>query len=182
MYDKFLERGYPAKLLDYTLTRSLTTCTKPAGPSDRLLFIHTFNSESDHIRQAVTQNLHILQADNASTYGLKTVPLITHRHNKTLRDFLVQADPRHKYARTTPRISQKIGCYKCHNCNVCNSLICGKHFMHSHKGNRYRIKEYLNCNTDYCVYILKCPCALAYVSKTTGAFKRRFQKHRTHPV
>lgn len=30
-------------------------------------------------------------------------------------------------------------------------------------------------NSDYCVYVLKCPCALAYVVKTTGPFRRRSQ-------
>ena len=46
-------------------------------------------------------------------------------------------------------------------------------------GGRYPIREYLNCNTDFCVYILKCPCTLVYVGKTIGPFKKRFQKHRS---
>lgn len=179
MYEKFRERGYPVEVLDHALTRIGTTRTKSSGPLDRPLFIHTFNRESDNIRQAIRKNLRILQADNSLAYELKTGPVIAHRRNKTLCDVLVQADPRHKYAKTIPKISQKTGCYKCHNWNVCNSLICGEHFTDPHRDNRYRIKEYLNCNTDYCFYILKCPCTFTYVGKTTGPFKRRFQKHRS---
>lgn len=46
-------------------------------------------------------------------------------------------------------------------------------------GNHYPIREYFNCNTDHCVYVLKCPCTLTYVGKTVGPFKKRFQKHRS---
>lgn len=40
----------------------------------------------------------------------------------------------------------------------------------SHRGNHYCICD--NYNTDFCVYILKCPCTLIYVGKTIGPFKK----------
>lgn len=74
MYDTFLERGYPTEVLDHALARSMTTHTKPTGALDRPLFIHTFNQESDQIRQGVTQSLHFLQADNTLMSDLTTMP------------------------------------------------------------------------------------------------------------
>lgn len=131
------------------------------------------------IKLAAECSLNILQSDRALGPTIRTKLMIAYKCGRTLRDHLVQADPRQKYAKVLPKISQKTGCYKCYNCNVCNSLICGSHFSHPHKGNQYQIREYFNCNTDFSVYILRCPCALTYVGKTVGPFKKQFQKHRS---
>lgn len=151
-------------LLNQALAKFVADHTRATEQTDRTVFIHTFNLKPEQIKKAVTHNLHLLQADSTLTPKLKKTPLFAHKRNKMLCDSLVQADPRHKYIQTPPR---KTGCYKCHNGNVCNSLICGEYFTHPHKGNQKRIRQYLNCNTEYCVYIFKCPCALAYVGKTT---------------
>lgn len=122
-------------------------------------------------------NLNILQSDSSLEPDIRTKPMMAYKPGKTLPDYLVQADPRHKYAKVPPKISQKTSCYKYHNCNVCNSLFCGQYFSHPCRGYS-QIQDYFNCNIDFCVH-LKCPCTLTYVGKTIGPFKKRFQKHRS---
>lgn len=179
MYKKFMERGYPTSVLDQAITKATMNSHRTPKTGDRPLFIHKFNHESERIRHAATRNLNILKADDTLATGLKSPPMLVHKRGKSLRDLLVQADPRSKYTPPVIKISQKQGCYRCYNCNICNSLICGETFAHPHSGKQYRINGYVNCNTEYCVYLLKCPCSMVYVGKTIGPFKRRFQSHRS---
>lgn len=165
--------------LDKVLARATLNSFKTNKTADRPLFISGFNQESDRIKQATTGNINILRADGTLTTSIKNPALLVHKLNRSLCDILVQADHRYKYVKPKVRISQKSGCYRCYNCNVCNSIICGEHFIHPHNGRQYHIQGYTNCNTEFCVYILKCPCSLMYVGKTVGLFKQRFQKHRS---
>lgn len=61
-----------------------------------------------------------------------------------------------------PRSPKKTSFYKCCNCNVCNSLICGKHFSHPLRGNPLSNTRLFQLQLRLCVYILKCPCTLTY--------------------
>lgn len=136
MYQKFLERGYPALILEQALDKVLAGRTRIPSPITRPLFVHTYNQESGAIKRATEHNLNILQSDRSLGPAIRTRPMIAYKRGRTLRDHLVQADPRHKYTKTLPKISQKTGCCKCYNCNVCNSLICGTHFSLPHMCNR----------------------------------------------
>lgn len=115
--------GIPTSVLDQALTRANTNCGRTLKTGDRLLFIHMFNCEPDRIRRAATRNLNILKADDNPMTELKNPPLLVHKSGRSLRDLLVQADPRPKYAKPVTRLSQKLGCYRCYNCNICNSWI-----------------------------------------------------------
>lgn len=46
--------------------------------------------------------------------------------------------------------------------------------------NVYDIKGVITCNTKNVIYLLKCPCGLAYVGKTTRPLKRRISEHRSN--
>lgn len=107
MYGKFVERGYPTMTLDKALTRATLNPFKTNKTANRPLFIHGFNQKSDCIRQATTRNINILRADGMLSPSIKNPPLLVHKWSRSLRDILVQADPRSKYAKPKIRISQK---------------------------------------------------------------------------
>lgn len=50
-------------------------------------------------------------------------------------------------------------------------------FNHPHTGEKYKIKGIISCQTKNVIYMLKCPCGLVYVGKTTKAFKTRIAEH-----
>lgn len=99
------------------------TSGRTSKTGDKPLFIHRFNCESDWIRHAATQNLNILKDDDTLVTGLKNPPLLVHKCGRSLRDLLVQADPRTKYTKPVTRLSEKQGCFRCYSCNICNFLI-----------------------------------------------------------
>ncbi|XP_068099729.1 uncharacterized protein [Hyperolius riggenbachi] len=181
MKERFLERGYPEGILIEALCRAKEIME---GKEDRpaknnLAFVHDYSPMANVIKKSVGKNLAILQSDVTLNPILHESPLFSYRASKSLREILVQADPVHKYERSTFTFSDRKGCYKCYKCNVCNSLITGKYFSDPRNGRKHYLKDYYNCNTEYCTYMLRCPCGLAYVGKTTNAFKVRFQHHRS---
>lgn len=92
-------------------------------------------------------------------------------------DSLVWADPGPKQARTPFRFSHKIGCYKYHSCIVIPEHAVKTFHTHT-KGNRYPIRDYLNYNTYYCVYI-KLPVHINICEKTLGSLVQHFQRHQS---
>lgn len=184
MTKKFQERGYPEDIIENARRKALListegTANRPKKSGNQTLFVQTFTTMSEHIKKCTNRHNHILKADKNLGRGVKEKPLHVYRRNQSLRDQLVRADPVEKYTKKAYSFSKKTGCYRCNNCNVCNSLITGSTFQHPHLGTPYTIKEFFSCNTEFCVYLLKCPCSMYYVGKTTGPFKRRFQKHRS---
>ena len=58
-------------------------------------------------------------------------------------------------------------------------MIQGQFFLHPHSGKKFFIKSVITCKTKYVVYILKCPCGLCYVGKTTRELKVRISEHKS---
>lgn len=125
------------------------------------------------MQKATLNNIPILQADRDLAPMIKQRPLHVYKRGRSLKDHLVQADPRPKYISQPYVFSEKKGCYRCFLWNVCNSPITGNQFYHPHKGNSYQFPGLFTCDTVYGVYLLKCPCTLVYVGMTTGPFKQR---------
>lgn len=53
-------------------------------------------------------------------------------------------------------------------------------FKHSRSGKTFSIKGKITYNTNNVIYLLKCPCGLAYVGKTSRALKIRISEHRSN--
>lgn len=72
------------------------------------------------------------------------------------------------------------GNYRCGRCTQCNFTQKTKTFNHPRTGKTYAIKGTITCNTSNVVYMLKCPCGLAYIGKTTRPLKNRISEHRSN--
>lgn len=45
-------------------------------------------------------------------------------------------------------------------------------------GERYKIKEFINCTSTHVIYMLKCPCGLIYIGQTKRNLKLRIAEHK----
>ena len=53
------------------------------------------------------------------------------------------------------------------------------HFRHPHTGKKFPIKSVITCDSTHVVYMIQCPCGLAYVGKTTRKLKQRISEHKS---
>ena len=72
------------------------------------------------------------------------------------------------------------GNFKCSNCAQCGYTTRCKHFTHPHNGKEVAIRGTITCSTTFVVYLIKCPCGLAYIGKTNRALRTRISEHRSN--
>ncbi|OCT97836.1 hypothetical protein XELAEV_18010068mg [Xenopus laevis] len=72
----------------------------------------------------------------------------------------------------------KKGTFACLNCVCCTSIIKGDNINHPCDGTPIRLRHYATCDTCNVVYLLKCPCGMAYVGQTGRQVKSRIKEHR----
>ena len=107
-------------------------------------------------------------------------PLIVYRRGRNLRDKLVHAN-----CHSQNKISQALlrplpnGSYTCRGCAQCNNMMKCEYFCHPHTGKRFQINDIITCSTTHVIYIIKCPCGLCYVGKTTRSLKQRISEHKS---
>lgn len=137
-----------------------------------------FSPLGNSFKEIVQQHWHILKSDP----NLKTVfndpPRIVYKRAPNLRDQIVRADlppeqPSHFLSNIPP------GNYKCGSCAQCNFTSKCHYFNHPHSGKKIDIKGTITCNSKNVIYMIKCPCGLAYIGKTTRCLKTRISEHRS---
>lgn len=72
------------------------------------------------------------------------------------------------------------GNHRCVRCTKCNFTQKTRTFNHPRTGKTHTIKAIITCNTINVVYMLKCPCRLAYIGKTSRPLKNRISEHRSN--
>ncbi|OCT84960.1 hypothetical protein XELAEV_18023121mg, partial [Xenopus laevis] len=72
----------------------------------------------------------------------------------------------------------KRGIYACLNCVCCSSIIKVETICHATKGNTIHFRDYTTFDTKNVIYMLKCPCGLAYVGQISRAVKERIKEHK----
>ena len=72
------------------------------------------------------------------------------------------------------------GCFKCGKCRVsCPILKEGTKFTSTNTKKTYPIKQKLNCDSSYVIYLGTCQkCQGQYVGKSTTIFKKRHSNHK----
>ncbi|XP_075455132.1 uncharacterized protein LOC142494549 [Ascaphus truei] len=186
MTHRFLARGYNHKEVKEALAKArrfsrdqLLKPTIQTSTSDRFGINTTFSTSSCTIRRSITKHWHILENDKRIGKTFTKPPLFCYRRGRNIGDLLTQADPVSKYASPTNWLSKTPGVHKCHGCINCQHMILGKSFVHPHSGKAIKIKDYMNCESKFVVYIIRCPCDLYYIGKTTRMLKERMSLHRS---
>ena len=79
-----------------------------------------------------------------------------------------------------PNVSQDPGCRKCNHCKVaCPVLQEGKIFSSTNTQKKYKIRQKLNCDSDWVIYLSTCKkCKGQYVGKSKTKFKVRHSNHK----
>ena len=75
---------------------------------------------------------------------------------------------------------QNVGCFKCNRCKVaCPKIQESKFFTSTNTQKRYKIKQNLNCDSDFLIYLVTCrKCHGQYVGKSQTKFKLRHSNHK----
>ena len=78
---------------------------------------------------------------------------------------------------TTPLT--EAGCFKCNHCKVsCPKIVETTRFSSTNTGRSYRIKNRLDCDSPYVIYLITCrSCKGQYVGKSVTPFKNRHSNH-----
>ncbi|XP_075449140.1 uncharacterized protein LOC142490608 [Ascaphus truei] len=168
--ERFTKRGYTPAVLDAALNREVIP-NRATKDEKRIVFSTTYNRASNLVRFTIRKHWHLLQNDEVLAASCQTPPLIAYRRGRNLSDNLIHADNKDHYH--TPHFLEggKQGNFRCMNCSVCNSLTTGDVFCHPHSGKKITIHNRITCRSTFVVYIIRCPCGLVYVGKTTRMLK-----------
>ena len=72
------------------------------------------------------------------------------------------------------------GNYRCGGCVQCTYTHKCKSFNHPHTGRNVTIRGAITCSTTHVIYLIRCPCGLAYVGKTSRPLRTRMSEHRSN--
>lgn len=182
---RFQERLYKDQWISKARQRFNTTdqktClerTKNKKTETKINCIIEYSPLSQEFKKIVNKYWYILQSD-PSLKELSEPPRIVLKRPPNLNNMLVRAD---LPSLSQPHFLQKTphGNYRCGHCAQCNFTQKTKSFNHPRTGKNYKIKGVISCHTPNVIYMLKCPCGLAYIGKTTRPLKNRISEHRSN--
>ena len=176
--EKLLERQYPKALVDAGINRAekidrkTQIYKKKNNQYDgkvRLIFTH--NANNPPIHQWMRQGKKFLDRnENAKELGKNMQ--VAYRQPKNLKKLVGGGRGRNS--------EPNAGCSKCpKKCHACKILIEGVSFKSTNTKKQYRIKQAVNCQSSYIVYLSTCQkCGGQYVGKSTQPFTRRHSGHK----
>ncbi|KAL2084518.1 hypothetical protein ACEWY4_020036 [Coilia grayii] len=150
---------------------------KRPNTEPRINCIVQFSPVSHEFQSIIQQYWHIIASDPSLTCFTST-PRVVFKRPPNLRNLLVRAHNPPQPEHFLHQIPQ--GNYKCGQCAQCNFTTKTKIFHHPLTGKPLHIKGVITCNTNNVIYMLRCPCGLAYIGKTTRSLKTRIAEHRSN--
>ncbi|CAJ0964548.1 unnamed protein product [Ranitomeya imitator] len=75
--------------------------------------------------------------------------------------------------------TRRQGTFPCLNCAACSNVIKSDNITHPRTGKSFPIKGFHTCNSNFVVYLVKCPCGLLYVGETTQHVRDRIASHKS---
>ena len=183
---RFKAKGYSTNNLDDSLRKVrnlrrdnlLMPKTLVGTNKSNIVCATTFSPASQEIKKCILKYWHVLGTDPLVGHLYVKPPIFAHKRARNLRDVLVRADC---YTQPVHFLSNlPNGNFPCSNCLQCNAMIRGETFVHPHSGKKFFIKNRICCRTRFVVYLLKCPCGLVYVGKTTRELRIRISEHKSN--
>ena len=175
------ERGYSDKLVRQQIlnARKLKKAEILNKPKDkikekRLVLNVTYHPAFSKFKK-VMSNIHILLTpDQEHNRVFKEVPIIGFRRAKSLKDLLVRA-------KVPPLYKKEGSCGPCNKprCKICPRITKSTTFKSFSNSGVYQIRpEYLNCSSQFAVYLISCKtCGKQYVGSTAD-FRLRFNNYK----
>ncbi|CAJ0950220.1 unnamed protein product [Ranitomeya imitator] len=179
MEHKFIDRGYPKGILSEA-KRNMSS-SKTRDISKRIPFVTTFHPFSGLVQSTIRRHWNILSKSYPNIAEFRLPFLSCFKRARNLKDRLVKADigpstllPKQVFLHT-----QKRGTFPCLNCLQCSNVQKGPSVFHPQTGKAIPIKGFYTCESTFVVYIIKCPCGLAYIGETTQAVRDRVAQHKS---
>lgn len=181
---RFLQRQYKMEWItaaqrqfDTVTQKHCLEQTKNKTDQPRINCIIEYSPLGKDFSNIIHKHWHIIKSD-PSLADLPP-PRVVFKRPPNLNNMLVRAE---LPPVSQPHFLQDIpqGNYRCGHCTQCNFTQKTKTFNHPRTGKSYKIKGVITCNTSNVIYMLKCPCGLAYIGKTTRPLKTRISEHRSN--
>ena len=178
---KLRERNYPEKVIEQKFSKAKKNVRsdlifknrrKNGKPDDKVRLIFTHNQGNPPLHQWMREAKKCLHK-NAKAKALGDKIQIGFRQPKNLKKIVTQK-------KRNVEIEPQPGCYKCGKCKVsCPILKEGGSFKSTNTRRTYKVKQKLNCNSSFVIYLGTCKrCRGQYVGKTTQMFKNRHSGHK----
>ncbi|CAJ0968527.1 unnamed protein product [Ranitomeya imitator] len=161
---------------------TMTFTPKPKASGSRIPFVNTYHPYSRRVEASLRRHWSILSKSYPNVPKFQQPFLSCYRRPPNIKDRLVRADigsstrvPRQVFLRT-----QKRGTFPCLNCLQCNNIQKGDKIFHPHTGRSIPVRGYFTCESTHVIYMIKCPCGLAYIGETTQAVNDRISQHKSN--
>ena len=180
--EKLEDRSYPTELIDRKFKKAkekkrndLIFQTRKKKTDDKIRLIFTHNQGNPPLHQWLREAKRLLvRNDKAKKMGDQMQ--VAFRQPKNMKKIVTQNNLVEEIVMPTP----SPGCFKCGKCKVaCPILKEGSKFSSTNTKKVYRIKQHVNCNSTFVIYLGTCQkCQGQYVGKTTREFKKRHSGHK----
>ncbi|XP_041417760.1 uncharacterized protein LOC121393382 [Xenopus laevis] len=183
---RFLDRGYNRKQIHNCIQetnkvdrKDLLMYKTKKEEKKSLPFVSTYGSHSKAIEKIVLKYWPIIQQDRTIGKCYPNNPMFSYKRGECIRDILCPSEIDPPKSSTQRFLGKpKKGTFACLNCVCCASIIKGDRVNHPLYGTPLFLKNYATCDTCNVVYLLKCPCGMAYVGQTARQIKIRIKEHR----
>ena len=177
---KLQDRNYPEKLISEKFSKAklrsraelIHQKRKNNKGDQKVRLIFTHNSGNPPLHQWLREAKRcLLKNEKAKEIGNNIQ--ICFSQPKNLKRLITQRKP------SRPVVNNP-GCRKCGRCKVgCSVLKEGNTFTSTNTGRKYRIRQSLDCNSSFVIYLSTCcKCGGQYVGKSQTPFKTRHSNHR----
>ncbi|XP_075452819.1 uncharacterized protein LOC142493147 [Ascaphus truei] len=186
--NKFKDRKYNGKVVKNAIEQANNTeraslihpVKKVAANANKVFlpFITQFNGMSREISKVFNKHWGILQRDPILQSILPDKPQIVYKKAQNLKSQLAPSCPKkHQGLGQTMCLKELKGYFPCKKCIGCSYGSKCKEFKSNVTGKSFEIRSFINCKSNFCIYLLECPCKLQYVGRTGRPLKRRFVEH-----
>ena len=186
--NKFIERKYPAELVERQFQKASSKDRKALifqqrkqkeGEDKKVRLIFTYNRGNPPLHRWLRESKKFLVSPKGRELGRNIQ--IAFKQPKNLRKIV--AGYKSKKAEGGPNIQStplsEVGCFKCNHCRIsCPKIVETGRFTSTNTGRSYRIKQKLNCDCPFVIYLVTCKgCKGQYVGKSETPFKKRHSNH-----
>ena len=180
-----VSRGYKGDLVESQIDKArrfdrdalLSEVNQRVNDFNKVYFVVTYHPAlSRKIYDVLKNNHNILNSSEEHRRVFSQVPMVSFRRARTIKDVLVRS-------KLKTEEFQPGSCNKCNrsNCLVDNSLDDGNTFTNAGGDRVFNLRKgFLNCNSRFVVYILRCrTCGFQYVGSTITKFRERFNNYKS---